>query len=315
MGNLPIHLFNFLFFLLISLVIQFLSLPKLQNWFLDKPNKRSLHKIPMPTSGGFVFVLLGTLGCLWYKFYLPLACLPLAITGLIDDRFNISIKYRFFMQIVTALIMINLSPLTINTNNLLLDYFLKIILIISLIAIINFVNFMDGIDGLLTGSMIIYFLIFSFLITPSLIPLVGSLTAFLIYNWSPAKIFMGDVGSTFLGALFGGILLQMPNWALSLECLFIASPLLADALICVIRRFFNNENVFNGHRKHLFQRLIDQRGLTHAKVSLIYIFGSMSCSISYFLGGIYFLIINLFLLLLIGIYLDQVIAKPFANEN
>ena len=315
MDNLAIHFYNFFFSLSISLVIQSLTLAKLKNWFLDKPNKRSLHKKPMPTAGGIVFVLLGTLGSLWYKFYLPLACLPLAITGLIDDRFNISIKYRFFMQIVTALMMIRLSPLTINTNNLLLDYFLKIILIISLIAIINFVNFMDGIDGLLTGSMIIYFLVFSFLISPSMLTLVGSLTAFLIFNWSPAKIFMGDVGSTFLGALFGGILLQMPSWTLSLECLFIASPLLADAFICVIRRFFNDENIFNGHRKHLFQRLIDQRGLTHAKVSLIYIVGSMSCSISYFLGGIYLLVINLFILLLIGIYLDQVIARPFINEN
>ena len=315
MGNIAIHFLNFLFFFLISLVFQFLLITKLKKWFLDKPNSRSLHKKPMPTSGGIVFVILGTIGALFSKFYLPLVCLPIALTGLIDDRFNISIKYRFFIQIFTVLLMINLSPLTINTNNLFLDYFLKIILIISLIAIINFVNFMDGIDGLVTGSMIIYFLIFSILISPSLIPLVGSLTAFLIYNWSPAKIFMGDVGSTFLGALFGTILLQMQNWTISLEVLFMASPLFADALICVIRRFLNHENIFNGHRKHLFQRLINQRGLTHAKVSLIYICGSISCAISLFLGGIYFLIVNLFLILIIGIYLDQVIARPFIHEN
>ena len=315
MGNITIQFLNFLFFFLISIIIQFLFITNLKKWFLDKPNNRSLHKTPMPTSGGIVFVLLGTFGALWYKFYLPLICLPIALTGLIDDRLNIAIKYRFFMQIITVLLMIKLSPLTINTDNLFLDYFLKLILIISLTAIINFVNFMDGIDGLVTGSMIIYFLIFSILITPSLIPLVGSLAAFLIFNWSPAKIFMGDVGSTFLGALFGTILLQMQNWTITLEVLFMCSPLFADALICVIRRFLNHENIFHGHRKHLFQRLINQRGLTHAKVSLIYIFGSISCSISLFSGGIYLLILNLFLLLLIGIYLDQVIARPFMQED
>ena len=187
---------------------------------------------------------MGTIGSLYYKSYLPLFCLPLAITGLIDDRYNISIKYRFFIQIITALLLINLSPLEIDTNILALDYFLKILLIISLIAIINFVNFMDGIDGLVTGSMIIYLIIFSIIFSPSLTPLVGSLAAFLIYNWSPAKIFMGDVGSTFLGALLGGILLQMPNWSSSFEYLFIASPLLADAFICVLRRFFNRKIFF-----------------------------------------------------------------------
>ncbi len=315
MGIIAIHFFNFLFFFLVSFIILFLFISKFRKWFLDKPNKRSLHTSPMPTSGGIVFVLLGTLGSLLYKSYLPLACLPLAFTGLIDDRFNISIKYRFFMQIFTVFMLIKLSPLSISTSNLFFDYFLKLILIISLLAIINFVNFMDGIDGLVTGSMILYFLIFSIILSPSLIPLVGSLTAFLIFNWSPAKIFMGDVGSTFLGALFGGILLQMPNWNISLGCLFVASPLFADALICVIRRFINRENIFNGHRKHLFQRLIDQKGLTHAKVSLIYILGSISSSLSYFLGGVYFLILNLFILLLIGIYLDQFIAKPFISNQ
>ena len=316
MQNLAVlYILNFLFFFLLSLLIIFFSLSKFKKWFLDKPDERSSHKTPKPTSGGIVFVLLGTIGSLFYKSYLPLACLPLAIVGLVDDRYNISIKYRFFIQIITAVLLINLSPLEINTNILVLDYSLKILLIISLIAIINFINFMDGIDGLVTGSMIIYLIVFSIIFSPSLIPLVGSLTAFLIYNWSPAKIFMGDVGSTFLGALFGGILLQMPNWSSSFQYLFIASPLLADAFICVLRRFFNRENIFYGHKKHLFQRLINQKGLTTEKVSFIYILGSISCSISLFLGGAYFLIINLFLLMILGIYLDQFIAKPFKSKN
>ena len=77
---------------------KFLFITKLKKWFLDKPNSRSLHKRPMPTSGGLVFVVLGTMGALWYKFYLPLVCLPIALIGLLDDRFNISRKLRYFFD-------------------------------------------------------------------------------------------------------------------------------------------------------------------------------------------------------------------------
>ncbi len=315
MGNINIYLFNFLLFFLIGYFIQFLFIPILKKWFIDIPTKISFHKRPMPTSGGIVFVFLGTLGSLYFKFYLPLACLPLAITGLIDDRFNISIKIRFFMQILTALILKNFGILNIDTNNLFLDKFLEIFLIITLIAIINFVNFMDGIDGLVAGSMFIYFIIFSFIITPSLIPLVGSLAAFLIFNWSPAKIFMGDVGSTFLGALFAGLLLKMPTWYDSFQIMLIASPLFLDAFFCVIRRFFNKENVLYGHQKHLFQRLINQRGFSVARISFMYISASILCSLSMHFGGIKLLILNFVLILIVGIYLDKVIARPFVIQK
>ena len=90
---------------------------------------------------------LGTIGSIYLDFYLPLACLPLSIIGFIDDRFNISRKLRYFVQIITVTFLINLGILKIETNNLVLDYLFTIFLIF-LTAIINFVNFMDGIDGL-----------------------------------------------------------------------------------------------------------------------------------------------------------------------
>ena len=148
---------------------------------------------------------------------------------------------------------------------------------------------MDVSDGLVAGSMIIYFSIFSLVVTPSLIPLVGSLAAFLVVNWSPAKIYMGDVGSTFLGALFAGLLLQMPTWEHSFQLMLIASPLFVDPFFCVIRRFLNKENVFYGHQKHLFQRLINQRGFSVPRISLMYISASILCSFSMYFGGIKFL--------------------------
>ena len=172
---------------------------------------------------------------------------------------------------------------------------------------------MDGIDGLVTGSMIIYLLFFTITINSPLVPLLACLTSFIIFNWHPSKVFMGDVGSTFLGALFAGLVIQMPTWIQSGESLLIATPVLADALICVIRRFINKENIFNPHRKHLYQRLIGQRELTHSKVSLMYICASIIIILSLYFGGIYFLILSAFLMLLLGIYLDKVIAKPFKS--
>ena len=71
---------------------------------------------------------------------------------------------------------------------------------------------------------------------PALWPLVGALFGFLLWNWSPAKVFMGDVGSTFLGAVFAGVVLQQASFTAALGPLLVATPLLADACICVLRR-------------------------------------------------------------------------------
>ena len=314
MENISTQLYRFIIFFIISFLFQLIVIKKLKKSFLDNPNSRSLHNTPIPTGGGIVFVIIGTLGSLYFKYLLPLICIPLSITGLIDDRLNISRGIRYFIQLLTALVLINLSSLNINTGNYTLNIFLQLILIISITAIINFVNFMDGIDGLVAGSMIVYFLIFTLTITPALLPLLSSLSVFLIFNWHPAKVFMGDVGSTYLGALFSGLLLQMPNWTLSLESLLVASPLLADALICIMRRLLNKENIFKPHRKHLYQRLIGQKGLTHSKVSIIYISASILCSLSMYLGGFYSLILTLIFLLMIGFYLDKFIAKSFIKK-
>ena len=86
-------------------------------------------------------------------------------------------------------------------------FLLFILIIITGTAIINFVNFMDGIDGLVSGSLIIIFLIGSILINNYFLIVVGPLLGFLLWNWDPSKLFMGDVGSTFLGALLVGLLL------------------------------------------------------------------------------------------------------------
>ncbi len=295
----------------IGYFLYLLTIPKLKKFLLDKPNTRSSHVVPTPRGGGIIFVTLGVIGSIKYNFILPMVCFPLSIVGFIDDRYSISRIMRYFIQIFTVIFLINSSELKIFTNSLFWDIFFQLILIIALTAIINFVNFMDGIDGLVAISMVLYILIFSFVVSPGLLPLLGALISFLLFNWSPAKVFMGDVGSTFLGAIFAGMLLEFPSWHDSLAFLLIAFPLFADAFICVCRRFLAKENIFKPHKKHLYQRLVSSKKLTHSIVALLYLSLSIFCYLSLILGGLNFLLISCVIVAIIGVLLDRKFADPF----
>ena len=100
-----------------------------------------------------------------------------------------------------------------------------VLLVIAVTAVINFTNFMDGLDGLVAGCMtvIISALAVDLAAPWSMWALLGSLIGFLVWNWSPAKVFMGDVGSTFLGAVFAGLVLQAPSWS-RMSYLLVATP-------------------------------------------------------------------------------------------
>ena len=205
--------------------------------------------------------------------YLPLICLPLALIGLLDDTFHVNFIIRYFIQFVVALFIIANS--NIFLNNIIITDLVPLIIIYLFLAffitsIINFSNFMDGVDGLLSSSLIIVFIIDAIKIDSSILILVGSLLAFLKWNWHPSKLFMGDVGSTFLGAMLIGISLNAENLELSLMTLMPAIPLLSDAAICVIRRFIAKEKIFEAHSLHLFQRLYQSGWLPLKFLFVIY---------------------------------------------
>ena len=140
--------------------------------------------------------------------------------------------------------------------------------------------------------------------------LVGSLHGFLFWNWSPAKVFMGDVGSTFLGAVFAGLVLQASSWPEAFGYLLVATPLLGDACLCVLRRLLAGQRVFQAHRLHLFQRL-HQAGWPHDRVSLIYIAATAVLAVALLAGGWPWVFGLSVLELLIGVWLDQRFAVPF----
>ena len=116
---------------------------------------------------------------------------------------------------------------------------------------------MDGIDGLVGGSLFVSILaccIFLKIDQPYLF-LLGSLAAFITWNWHPAKIFMGDTGSTFLAAINIGLISLSNNLSDALGLTLILTPCLIDPFVCVIRRYFHNQNIFEAHSSHLYQRL------------------------------------------------------------
>lgn len=299
-------------------------IPFLRGRLLDLPNARSSHCQPTPRGGGVSFVLvastvsaLASIGIIGSAsvapalILAPLIALPLALVGFLDDFYNLPASWRYAAQIVTALVVILVSPLFTTS---LYQLPLCLLLIVAVTAVINFINFTDGLDGLVASCMVTAIISASHFLTISLPvwSLVGALFGFLVWNWSPAKIFMGDVGSTFLGAVFALLVLQATTWSDSLALLLVAAPLLGDACLCVLRRFFTGQCVFEAHRLHLFQRL-HQAGWSHARVSSLYIFATAVLSIALLLGGLPWVISLAVLEVFIGFWLDQRVAVPFVE--
>jgi len=288
-----------------------LLIPHLLCRLLDIPNSRSSHSEPTPRGGGLSFVFVAFLSSVIALFTgqgspsaaLALIAFPLAVVGFIDDCRSLPTFVRYIFQLITAALIVFSSPLARRLSDFwghlsLLLVLFAFLLLIAATALINFTNFMDGVDGLVAGCMAVSIVA---LATDLSLPwviwtLFGSILGFLFWNWSPAKVFMGDVGSTFLGLLL------------------VSTPLFADACLCVTRRFFAGQPVFQAHRLHLFQRL-HQAGWPHALVSLAYILATGVLAVALLVGGWQWVITLSVLELIIGFWLDQFVAVPFAHSS
>mgnify|MGYP001376167469 CR=1 FL=1 len=297
------------------------AIPTMKLYFADHPNSRSSHSSPKARAGGIVFLIITLIYYFSVYFYqifgnqitvykIPLYCLPIAIVGLIDDKLNISSTFRFLIQVTTSILLILNTQLYLAYENNFLTIVLFLALLIISTSVINFTNFMDGIDGLVGGCMIIIISYAAFkLNTPWIIwMIIGSIIGFLKWNWFPAKIFMGDVGSTFLGSLYIGLLLQAESLRVFFELGLLSVPLFVDASTTVIRRFSLGENIFNAHKSHLYQRL-NQSGLSHNLISSIYIAGTIFILLGVEIGSIYLGSIFSLILIFVGLYLDLNFAK------
>ena len=207
-----------------------------------------------------------------------IALLPLIAIGILDDWRGVSSRTRYIVQLtVSSLIVSYYGPFPQPWLTPLGDfgYWLAIgLTVIGITALINFYNFMDGLDGLVAGVTAVQL---SFLALwfhqPILWLLVAALLGFLYWNWSPAKIFMGDTGSTMLGATVGLTLLQGSTATQSWSSIVLLLPLVGDAIYTLFCRAYRKENIFQAHRTHLYQRL-NQSGLRHRQVATFYILGT-----------------------------------------
>jgi Fuc2NAc and GlcNAc transferase len=257
------------------------------------PNDRSSHSQPTPTCGGLGFILVFLFMSLAYAYQTStlrettcwwLILSPLVIIGVCDDIWNLPSTWRYLVQLFTATTaVLYFDPFPqpwLDTYGNFGHGIAMILTIIGMTAIINFYNFMDGLDGLVGGVAAIQIAFIAFSThQPILWLLVAALCGFVYWNWAPAKIFMGDGGSTFLGAIISMSLLnQHQNSIDSWSAFVITMPIIADATYTIIRRLINRENIFRAHRSHLYQRL-QQSGLPHSTVAGIYLIMTVAIAI------------------------------------
>jgi Fuc2NAc and GlcNAc transferase len=316
----------------ISLLTVALIKQRFSQQLLDLPNDRSSHTQPTPRGGGLGFIvsfaltslLAGAFGIiLWHDLSMWLVLIPLAVIGILDDRQGVSASARYLVQLGSAGIAIayfGSFPLPWLDSFGTVGQIIAIALsIIGMTALINFYNFMDGLDGLVGGCVAVQLSFLAFYTNqPIFWLLVAAIGGFLYWNWSPAKIFMGDVGSTVLGATVAiAAFNQHSTPSVAWSALAITLPLALDAIYTLCRRLLRRENIFKAHRSHLYQRL-QQSGLSHDKVALLYISinGIVAAFIAYFgaIGALTSLICMIFALIGTEVYL-QLLQRKLVKRN
>ncbi len=253
---------------------------------LDHPNLRSSHTTPTPRGGGIAFVsaffvtaaLAAALGVLDPEVVYPTigVLLPLFFVGLADDVRGVSARLRYVVQLVSAGLAVawfgTFPAVDALVGSFGAPWLGAALTALGITALINFYNFMDGIDGIVGGCTLIQLVFFaSFLSQPVWWLLAAALLGFLFWNWPPAKVFMGDSGSTVLGGAVALALLEAPSASAMWTAGAVTAPLVGDAVFTLLRRLVRRENVFQAHKSHVYQRL-HQSGWSHRRVASTYTF-------------------------------------------
>ncbi len=265
----------FLSFGLTYLVRQF----ALKKNIIDTPNERSSHSVPTPRGGGLAIVVsfyAGLILIFWSGhletsvFYGLLGLVSLAVIGFIDDHGHIPARYRLLVHFgaaVWACYWLGIIPWGEDGLHI---YILWGISLFYLVWLLNLYNFMDGIDGIATveaitvaaSATLLLFLDGADAHLYPMLVLVAALLGFLWWNWPPAKIFMGDVGSAFIGILIGAFsLITANNGSLDFSIwLILLAVFITDATYTLLIRLFRGEKVYEAHRSHAYQYLSRQYG-------------------------------------------------------
>lgn len=264
----------------------------LERRLLDIPNARSSHVMATPRGGGVAivlttlaaFLILGFLRILPWQVVTGLAGggALIAVVGFVDDRGHVPRRWRLLAHVVAAgwtlTCLGGLPPLPVLATVLDLRWGGLALALISLVWLINLTNFMDGIDGIAAtetitvtlGGVCLYQMA-SPGNTQWVAPLVlaAATVGFLVWNWPPAKIFMGDAGSGFLGLMMGGLAVQAA-WAMPTllwSWVILVGVFAVDATLTLMRRGIRGERVYQAHRSHAYQRAA-HRWASHKQVTV-----------------------------------------------
>jgi len=274
---------------LVSLAVVRLLLTRFARLALDQPNERSLHDRPVPRTGG-IAVMAGVVSSgLWISPQLwppVILALGLGAVSLLDDVRGMSRRLRLALHVGAAgvLCWYVLSPT--NAPELML-------LVIAVVWVTNLYNFMDGSDGLAGGMALIGFSAYAIgAVTAGQVALAmlcsaigAGAAAFLLHNFHPARIFLGDAGSIplgFLAATLGILGWRNDAWPLWFP-LLVFGPFIADATVTLLRRLIRGERVWRAHREHYYQRMV-LMGLGHRGTALVLYLLMLVCAAAALLG-------------------------------
>jgi len=257
---------------------------------LDLPVSRSSHSRPTPVGGGVSIVCLLLLVISHYfmvglipltEFMALMGAAVIATLGLVDDLQHLDLKWRLPIQLLAATWSVwwlgDVPSIDMGWWQLPTSWLLNGLAVVALVWLLNLYNFMDGIDGLAGSELIYVNLVSLFLVINSGDQVVAVLSAtltaagagFLFWNWPPAKVFMGDVGSGFIGFSLGILaLLSMHHGSLTVwTWLLLLGVFIVDTTVTLIRRSLNGEKWYQGHANHAYQNAA-RRYKSHSKVTI-----------------------------------------------
>ena len=304
---------------------------------LDAPANRKIHYQPMVRLGGIaIFVatfVASVAGVFWMSPYASIdstfnAVLPLLVggfaffsIGLADDLLDLSAFSRLWLQIIIAALLW-LSGLQIDSLHLpgfeliSLSLLSLPITVLWIVGVINAINWIDGLDGLASGISAIAVTTLAVIgmlqnqpaCTLLGIALLGSLLGFLFYNYNPAKIFMGDGGSYFIGFILAGISIsgpfQLDTPTASLLPIAILAVPLGDMTSVIMLRIYQQKSPFEADNLHLHHRLLKQQFSHRETVWIMYALTALSCSLTFVLVNAISMMLIVFELLALGFFLS-----------
>ena len=292
---------------------------------IDMPNERKIHSKPMPRLGGLAIYSSFLLGYILFgelttqMLSVLIGSFIILLIGIFDDIKPIKARYKFLVQIVAALVVVIYGQVYFTEISLFgtrfffsktISYVLSTIFVV---AISNAINFVDGLDGLAGGISSIYFLTISIIaiilgrlsgldILLSLI-MLGATLGFLIHNFPPAKIFMGDSGSLFLGFMISVIALTSFKVAtittLIVPIVILAIPIF-DIILAILRRILKGENIGSPDKEHFHHQLLKLKFSQRLSILIIYSINILFSAVSiFFVIGDNSLAITIYVLLML----------------